>query len=116
MPQADACSEQHAVAALAWRLLTCGPAIPERADRRGFLADVAMGERPVLADCGAPPWPTGEAALRRALSPDPALRYPGLYALASALEAGLHEALHDPLVADAGDGLAGAGRRLSPRR
>jgi len=89
LPQVTCAAEQYSVAALLWRLLTCGPAVDLDHDRAVAMRQVCHERPPSLLDCGAAPWPDGERVLRRALAKDPAERYPTMRAVAQALAAAL---------------------------
>ena len=92
LPQVTCAAEQYSVAALLWRLLTCGPAVDLDHDRAVAMRQVCHERPPSLMDCGAPAWPDGERVLRRALAKNPAQRYPTMRALARALSAAVSAA------------------------
>lgn len=87
LPQVSCAAEQYSVAALLWRLLTCGPAVDLDHDRVVAMRQVCHEQPPSLLDCGAAGWPEGERVLRRALAKTPAERYPTMRDLARALSA-----------------------------
>lgn len=77
--------EQYSVGALIYFIVTGAHWQDFRLDRFGMLQDII--ERPVLsfADRGGSPWPALEAVLARALSKNPADRFPSMAAFAAAL-------------------------------
>jgi serine/threonine-protein kinase len=86
-PPASEAGEQHAVASLIYFLATGAYWQDFRLSREGMLEDIASREPLTFRDRGASAWPELEAILRRALSKEPAERFPSLGALAEALAA-----------------------------
>jgi serine/threonine-protein kinase len=84
-PPVTTAGEQYSVAALIFFLVTGAHWQDFRLDRRGMLADIV--ERPVLnfTDRGVDAWPALESVLARALSKDPADRFPSMEAFAAGL-------------------------------
>ena len=84
-PAPTAASEQYALAAVLYALFT-GRAYTEFAlDREAMLRQIG-DDRPLpFARHGIAPWPDVEHTLTRALSKDPAARFPSVRALATAL-------------------------------
>ena len=86
VPVSDA-SEQHAVAALIYLLLTGGYWQNFRLGRDTMLQDIATLPPLSFRERGAPSWPEMEAVLGRALSKLPEERFPSMSAFANALAA-----------------------------
>ncbi len=92
LPQVTPVDEQYSVAALIWRVLTCGPLLELDPDRATAMRQVCEEQPLSLLECGATTWPEGERVLRRALAKDPTDRYPSMRAMADALRSAVAEA------------------------
>lgn len=102
---ASPAGEQYALAALLYLMITGNHYVEFRAERVEMIRQ-AETEAPLpFAQRDLPPWPEIEAILARALSKDPAQRFPGMRAFADALravrDAANAELLATPLCDDA---------------
>ena len=88
-PAVTPTGEQYAVAVLLWRLLTDEAPLELASERSVALEQVLRNEPRTLMACGAPAWPAGEVALRRAMAKNPDERFPSVRAFADALAAAL---------------------------
>jgi serine/threonine-protein kinase len=84
-PPATETSEQHAVGALLYVILTGEHYLGFDLAREAMLRQIVSEPPRAFADCGVEPWPAVEAVLGRALAKDPGDRFPSLAELASAL-------------------------------
>lgn len=84
-PPASFAGEQYALAALLYLLFTGRHRRDFSLAREEMLAELATASPLPFAERGALPWPEVEEILERALSMDPANRFPGVAALAAAL-------------------------------
>jgi serine/threonine-protein kinase len=85
LPVPTAASEQFAVAAMLYRLLTGAFAVTPVPDRHGLLREIAAAPPRPFSRAGAAPWPAVEGVLARALARDPAQRFGSVGAMARAL-------------------------------
>ena len=83
-PAASFAGEQYALASLLYLLLTGTHTQDFALERREMLAQIATGAMTPLARRGIESWPPAEQVLARALSKDPADRYPSTRAFAQA--------------------------------
>jgi serine/threonine protein kinase len=83
--RASAAGEQYAVATLIYQLVTGAHTRDYSLGREEMLREIADLPPLPFAERGLAPWPALESVLARALSKDPALRYPGVDDLAAAL-------------------------------
>jgi eukaryotic-like serine/threonine-protein kinase len=84
-PRVTAAGEQFALAALLYLLLTGEQYQDFQLEQRAFLGAIRDGTPLTFAARGVEPWPEVEAILARALSKEPADRYPSVAAFAAAL-------------------------------
>jgi len=85
-PAATLASDQYALAALVYLMLSGSSRRAFSMERDAWLHDVAIGGMDPLAQHGLPAWPALEAVLERALSADPADRFPSVATMADAFE------------------------------
>ena len=84
-PPATRLSDQYGVAALLFRLLTSSSYLEFSLQQDAALRQIAEDEPRPFVHCGVAPWPDVEAALRQALSKDPAARYRSMRRLSERL-------------------------------
>jgi len=90
-PAATMASDQYALAALLYLMLT---GLPRRAfslERAAWLREVAEGGMDPFGRHGLAPWPALESVLARALRAHPAERYPSVTAMAAAFDAAVND-------------------------
>ena len=84
-PSATRLSDQYGVAALLFHLFTGSSYLEFSLQQDAALRQIAEDEPRPFARCGVAPWPDVEAALRQALSKDPAARYRSMRRLSARL-------------------------------
>lgn len=84
---ASPAGEQYALAALLYFLIAGNHYLDFRIDREDMIRQVENDPPVAFAQRGLPPWPEVESILARALSKDPARRFPAMRAFSEALRA-----------------------------
>lgn len=86
-PPASAAGEQYALAALVYELIAGVPYLDFDLRWEKLLEQIVEEPPRAFADRGLPPWPAVEEILTRALSKEPARRFPSVAAMSAALAA-----------------------------
>ena len=84
-PQATFAGEQHVVAHLLYRLITGHHFVRFSAEQDECMRQIEESKPATFAEWGVAPWPDVEAALAKALSPEPGDRYDSIGRLHAAL-------------------------------